>query len=94
MSRNDIRLRRHRMTASGANRFRNYSDVLERHEREVRIRRIMRVFLMFVAVLILVGIMFFLSRIGEGDVPFENKPEPPKSGSTSYDLHGKFLNPK
>ena len=59
------------MTASGTSRFRNYSDVLQRHERDMRIRKIIRVFLMFMLILILVGLIFFLSRIEEGDVPFE-----------------------
>ena len=71
MSRNEIRLRRHRMTASGADRFRNYSDVLNRHERDVRVKKIVRVFVMFVLILALIGVIFFLSQIEKGDVPFE-----------------------
>ena len=78
MSRNEIRLRRHRMTASGADRFRNYNDVLIRHERDMRIKKIMRAFLMFMVILILVGLIFFLWRIEQGDVPFEKK-EPEKT---------------
>jgi hypothetical protein len=80
MSRNDIRLRRQRMTATGANRFRNYSDVLERHERDKKIRKIVRVFVMFVLVLILIGLIFFFSRIEQGEIPFDGKPVP-KSAS-------------
>ena len=71
MSRNEIRLRRHRMTASGADRFRNYSDVLNRHERDVRIKKIIRVFIMFMIVIVLIGLIFILSRVEKGDVPFE-----------------------
>jgi len=59
------------MTASGADRFRNYPDVLQRHERDMRIRKIIRVFLMFMLILILVAVIFFLSRVEEGDVPFD-----------------------
>lgn len=61
------------MTASGADRFRNYSDVLQRHERDMRVKKIFRVFMMFMVILILVGIIFFLWRVEQGDVPFENK---------------------
>ncbi len=75
MSRNEIRLRRQRLTASGADRFRNYSDVLNRHERERRIKTIIRVFLTFMTILILVGIIFVLSRIEQGDIPWEKKEE-------------------
>ncbi len=71
MSRNEIRLRRHRMTASGADRFRNYSDVLHRHERDMRVKKIIRVFIMFMIVLMLIGLMFFLSRVEEGEIPFD-----------------------
>jgi hypothetical protein len=61
------------MTASGADRFRNYSDVLQRHERDMRVRKIIRVFLMFMLILVLVGLIFFLSRVEKGEIPFEKK---------------------
>lgn len=66
------------MTASGADRFRNYSDVLNRHERDMRIRKIIRVFLMFMLIIILIGVIFFLWRVEEGEVPFDKK--------TSYEM--------
>jgi hypothetical protein len=69
MSRNEIRLRRHRMTATGTDRFRNYSEVLHRHERDMRVKKILRVFMMFVIMLILIGLIFFLSRIEKSDAP-------------------------
>lgn len=59
------------MTASGADRFRNYSEVLNRHERDVRARKIVRAFIMFMIVIMLVGLIFFLSQIEKGDTPFE-----------------------
>jgi len=74
MSRNEIRLRRHRMTASGTNRFRNYSDVLQRHERDMRVKKIVRVFMMFMAILVLIALIFILWRVEEGEVPFEKDP--------------------
>lgn len=63
MSRNEIRLRRHRMTTSGADRFRNYGDVLQRHEQEMRIKRIIRVFTLFAVILILVVLIVILVRV-------------------------------
>ena len=55
MSKNDIRLRRKRFTATGADRFRNYGAVLQRHEREQKLRRITRIFtyLLLIALIIL-----------------------------------------
>lgn len=63
MSRNDIRLRRHRMTTSGADRFRNYGDVLQRHEQEMRIKRIIRVFSLFAIIMIVVVLIVILVRV-------------------------------
>jgi hypothetical protein len=64
MSRNDIRLRRQRMTDS-ARRFRNYGSVLQRHERDVRIRKIVRVFTYFAIILIIVMLIIIITRTGE-----------------------------
>lgn len=61
------------MTASGADRYRNYSDVLQRHERDMKVKKIFRVFMMFMIILVLIGLIFFLWRVEQGDVPFEKK---------------------
>ncbi|HZY79391.1 MAG TPA: hypothetical protein VFE50_07710 [Cyclobacteriaceae bacterium] len=71
------------MTASGADRFRNYNDVLIRHERDMRVKKIMRAFIMFMVILILVGLIFFLWRIEQGDVPFQKK-QPPEKASVTH----------
>src|SRR5678816_2175190 len=63
MSRNDIRLRRQR--ASGASRFRNYGTVLERHEKEVRLKKIIRVFTYFAIILIVVMLIIIVSRTAD-----------------------------
>jgi hypothetical protein len=84
MSRNEIRLRRHRTTASGADRFRNYSDVLQRHERDKKVRKIIRVFMMFMIILIVIALIFFLWRIESGDLPFEKStPNAPSTHSST-----------
>lgn len=65
MSRNDIRLRRQRLSGGGPHRFRNYGDVLQRHEREMRIKKIIRVFSFFAIILIVVMLIIIISRTGE-----------------------------
>lgn len=72
------------MTASGANRFRNYSDVLQRHERDMKIKKIVRAFMMFMIILILIGLIFFLSQVEKGDVPFEKKPTGPTASAATH----------
>lgn len=62
MGRNEIRLRRQRTTARGIERYRNYNSVLQRHESNQRIRKIMKVFGLFTVILIVVMIILFLSR--------------------------------
>ena len=62
MGRNEIRLRRHRMTARGTERFRNYNSVLKRHEENKRIKKVIRVFGFFAIILIVIMLIVFLSR--------------------------------
>ena len=63
MSRNDIRLRRQR--AAGGSRFRNYGHVLERHEKEMRLKKLIRVFTYFFIILIVVMLIIIVSRTAE-----------------------------
>ncbi len=63
MSRNEIRLRRQRLTARGSERYRNYGAVLQRHEQEMRLKKILRVFTLFAVILILVMLIIILVRI-------------------------------
>ncbi len=72
MGRNEIRLRRHRMTARGIERFRNYNSVLKRHEENQRIKKIMRAFGFFVVILIVIMIISFLSRWEQRDQSEKN----------------------
>ena len=63
MSKHEIRLRRQKMTARGTERFRNYGAVLERHEKEVRIKKILRVFTFFFIILIIVMLIVIVVRV-------------------------------
>jgi hypothetical protein len=62
MGKHEIRLRRQRMTASGADRFRNYRAVLERHEQDQKMKKIFRFFTYFLALVVIVLLIFFLNR--------------------------------
>ncbi len=62
MGRNEIRLRRHRMTARGIDRFRNYNKVLERYEQTQRLKKIIKAFGFFLVILIVTLLIIFLSR--------------------------------
>ncbi|MFZ6001089.1 MAG: hypothetical protein ACOYW3_11315 [Bacteroidota bacterium] len=50
------------MTARGSERFRNYGAVLERHEQEMRIKKIIRVFTLFAVILIVVMLIVIVVR--------------------------------
>ncbi|MBL7850092.1 MAG: hypothetical protein JNN04_04265 [Cyclobacteriaceae bacterium] len=63
MSKNEIRLRRQKMTARGADRFRNYGAVLHRVEEEKRIKKIIRVFGYFLVILILIMMLIIVIRV-------------------------------
>ena len=65
MSRNDIRLRRQRLAGGGSHRFRNYGAVLDRHEKDMKIKKIIRVFTYFAIILIVVMLLIIVTRTGE-----------------------------
>ncbi len=63
MSKHEIRLRRHKLTARGTERFRNYGAVLERHEKEMKIKKIMRAFTLFMIILIVIMLIIIVVRV-------------------------------
>lgn len=62
MGKHEIRLRRQRLTARGADRFRNYDTILKRHEQDQRVKKIVRIFAFFAIVLILILLLVIVSR--------------------------------
>lgn len=63
MGRNEIRLRRSRITGRGSDRFRNYGAVLMQHEKEMRLKKTLRVFTLLFIILILIALIFYISQI-------------------------------
>ena len=84
MSRNDIRLRRQRLAAGGSHRFRNYGAVLERHEKDMKIKKIVRVFTYFAIILIVVMLLIIVTRTEE------RLEKEPGEKSTSMRLHESY----
>ena len=85
MSRNDIRLRRQRLAGGGSHRFRNYGAVLERHEKDMKIKKIIRVFTYFAIILIVVMLLIIVTRTGER---LEKEPASGNTSSMLYDVTG------
>lgn len=71
MSRNEIRIRRHRITETntGADRYRNYSRVLRRHERYILFRKIWGVALLTILLLIVIIMIYYLSTVKKTGAP-------------------------
>ncbi len=63
MSKHDIRMRRNKFGGRGSDRFRNYGDVLERHEKEMRIKKVMRVFTYLLIIMIIVLLIVIVVRV-------------------------------
>jgi len=63
MSKHEIRLRRQKLTGRGSERFRNYGAVLQRHEEELRLKKILRVFTFFLVILIVIVLIFIVVRV-------------------------------
>lgn len=62
MSRNEIRIRRHRLSSHGAERFRNYGAVLKEHEQHQKLRKILKVFSLFAIILVLIILLVIVFR--------------------------------
>lgn len=62
MGRNEIRLRRQQMSTSRIARHRNYPELMRQHDREVKLKRVLRVFTYFLVVLFLIIILVIVLR--------------------------------
>ena len=69
MGRNEIKLRKQSMSSGRIAQHRNYGDLLARHDRDTRIRRIARLFMYFLIIAFLVVLYFMVTRIGEKKGP-------------------------
>jgi len=63
MSKHEIRLRRQKLTSHGADRFRNYGAVMQRHEEEKRVKKLVRVFGYFLVIAILIVLIVIVIRV-------------------------------
>ncbi|HNP19233.1 MAG TPA: hypothetical protein PKL31_12410 [Fulvivirga sp.] len=64
MGRHEIKLRRHRMTSGRIEGFRNYHEVLERHKKASRMRKVFKLglFLLFFVVLLITTYFIFAKK--------------------------------
>lgn len=62
MARNDIRLRRQRMTSGNIARHRNYGDLMERHARDQKWKRMFKVFIYFLIAAFLTIVLVIVLR--------------------------------
>ena len=83
MGRNEIRLRRQKMSSGRIAQHRNYGQLMERHERDIRIRRITRIVIYFLIVLVLLIIFLIVSRWESGQVD-DNQPSVSTVATTEY----------
>lgn len=62
MGRNEIRLRRQKMSSGRIAQHRNYGEIMARHERDIRIRRTVRVFVYFLIIAFLLVLFIIVKR--------------------------------
>ncbi|MCX7638071.1 MAG: hypothetical protein N2044_09540 [Cyclobacteriaceae bacterium] len=62
MGRNEIRLRRERMSAGRIARHRNYSELMRIYDRDMRLKRVLRAFTYFLIILFLLIILLIIWR--------------------------------
>jgi hypothetical protein len=62
MGRNEIRLRRQMMNTGRIAQHRNYGEIMARHERELKLKRISRVVIYFLIIAFFVILFFIITR--------------------------------
>lgn len=62
MGRNEIRLRKNLMSAGRIARHRNYSELMRQHNKEIRLKRVLRVFYYFLIILFLLILLLIVLR--------------------------------
>lgn len=62
MGKNEIRLRRQMMSTGRIARHRNYTELMRQHDRDVKLKRVFRVFIYFLVALFLVIILIIVIR--------------------------------
>ncbi len=72
MGRNEIRLRRSKISSRRVDRYRNYGELMSRHEQTQKIKRLTRVVIYFLLILFL-GIVLFLVFQWEKNQPAEKE---------------------
>jgi hypothetical protein len=87
MGRNEIRLRRHRISSGKIARHRNYGDIMARHERDLKIKRIARIFTYFILILVIILIFYFV-RI------WETRQTEPGNSTANIETHMDGMNTK
>jgi hypothetical protein len=62
---------------------RNYGNIMARHERDIRIKRIIRIFTYFLLVIVMVLIFFFVHRYQKKQ---EVEPTPQRTAYAQYEV--------
>ena len=69
MGKNEIRLRRQRMSSGRIAQHRNYGDIMARHEKDIRVKRILRIFTYFLIIAVVVILFFMVKQLEKKKVP-------------------------
>lgn len=62
MGKNEIRLRKDRISTGRIIRHRNYSEIMRIHDREIRLKRVLRVFTYFLIILFIIILLLIIWR--------------------------------
>ncbi|WP_276370253.1 hypothetical protein [Chryseolinea sp. H1M3-3] len=62
-------MRRQKISAGRIAQHRNYGDIMARHERDVKLKRITRIFIYFILIAIITIVFFFVRRWEKNYVP-------------------------
>lgn len=74
MGRNEIRLRRSSMSSGRIAQHRNYGNIMARHERDVKLKKIIRTFIYFLIIAFVVILFLMVQRIQSKKTQKEQAP--------------------
>ncbi len=94
MGRNEIRLRRERMSTGRIARHRNYSELMRIYDRDMRLKRVLRAFTYFLVILFLLIILLIIWRWEERQKENNHIPSlPGKSTAAQHPTQRTYTHP-
>ncbi len=93
MDKNEIRLRREQISQGRIARHRNYSELMRIYDRDMRLKRVLRVFTYFLVILFLLIILLIIWRWEARQKERNSTPSQPHKSTTQVQINQRSCSP-